>query len=56
MSSHLFYSLVKVIGRYHLMTDKIYNIDETGITVKPWGLSKILTLNGRREVGIPKPL
>jgi hypothetical protein len=44
--------LEKVIDEHHLTPDKIYNVDETGIKVNPKCQSKILALNGRRQVGV----
>jgi hypothetical protein len=50
--STFFYLLAKVIDEHHLTPDKIYNVDETGITVNTKGQSKILALKGRRQVGV----
>ena len=44
--------LTSIIDKYHLTADKIYNCDETGITVNPKGYSKILALKGKRQVGV----
>ena len=44
--------LTSIIDKYQLTADKIYNCDETGITVNPKGHSKILALKGKRQVGV----
>jgi hypothetical protein len=47
-----FFLLAKVNDEYHLTPDKIYNVDETGITVNLKDQSKILVLKGRHRVGV----
>jgi hypothetical protein len=44
--------LAKVIDQYHSTKHEIYNVNKTGITVKPTGQSKILEVNGRSQVDI----
>jgi hypothetical protein len=50
VSTFLFFG--KIIDEHHLTPDKIYNVDETGITVNPKGQSKTLALKSRRQVGV----
>ena len=45
--SHLSY----VVDTYQLTPDRIYNCDETGLTVNPKGHSKIIAKRGHRQVG-----
>ncbi|KAF2886717.1 hypothetical protein ILUMI_19456 [Ignelater luminosus] len=43
--------LTETVEKHHLTADKIYNSDETGITINPKGLSRILVTKGKRQVG-----
>lgn len=43
--------LTNVIDTHKLSADRIFNSDETGISVNPKGHSKIIALKGRRQVG-----
>lgn len=43
--------LEKCIDKYHLTGEKIFNCDETGVTVNPKSQSKIIALKGKRQVG-----
>jgi hypothetical protein len=49
--SNFLFLLTEVVDKYPFWTDKIYNVDETGITANPNGHSRIVTLRGRRQVG-----
>lgn len=44
--------LTSIIDKYQLTAEKIFNCDETGITVNPKGHSRILALKGKRQVGV----
>lgn len=46
-----FNHLSNVVDTYQLTPDRIYNCDETGLTVNPKGHSKIVAKKGRRQVG-----
>lgn len=50
--SQFFTLLEETVDKYKLTGDRIYNCDETGITVNPKGHSKILSSKGKRQVGI----
>lgn len=43
--------LTRVVDENKLTPDRIYNCDETGVTVVPKHRSKILSLRGRKQVG-----
>lgn len=43
--------LEKVVDEHKLTPDKIFNCDETGITVNPKSQSKIIAMKGKRQVG-----
>ena len=43
--------LNEVIDRHKLTADKIFNCDETGVSVNPKSQSKIIALKGKRQVG-----
>jgi len=45
------FSTTNVIDTHKLSADRIFNSDETGISVNPKGHSKIIALKGRRQVG-----
>lgn len=49
--SQFFNVLTKVIDEHRLTPDRIYNCDETGVTVNPKQLSKVIAANGQRQVG-----
>jgi hypothetical protein len=51
--STFFDLLAKVIDEHHLTPDKIYNVDEAGITVNPTGQSKILARVDAKSVFLP---
>lgn len=40
-----------IVDKYKLSADRIYNADETGISVNPKGHSKIIARRGKRQVG-----
>lgn len=44
--------LVEVIDKYKLTPDKIFNVDETGITTVPKSLPKIIGSKGKKQVGL----
>lgn len=44
--------LSEIIDKHKLTPERIYNCDETGITVNPKGHSKIIAARGKRQVGI----
>lgn len=50
--SKFFDLLSKVVDRHKFTAEKIYNCDETGVTVVPKHRSKILSLKGRKQVGV----
>lgn len=43
--------LTKTVDEYKLTGDRIYNCDETGITVNPKQMSKVVASKGQRQVG-----
>lgn len=43
--------LEECIDTYHFTGEKIYNCDETGVTINPKTQSKIIALKGKRQVG-----
>lgn len=43
--------LEETVEKYQLTADKIYNVDETGVTVNPKGNSKVIVSKGKRQVG-----
>lgn len=43
--------LNEVIDKHKLTADKIFNCDETGVSVNPKSQSKIIALKGKRQVG-----
>lgn len=43
--------LQETVEKYQLTADKIYNVDETGVTVNPKGNSKVIASKGKRQVG-----
>ena len=43
--------LLETIDKHKLTGDRIYNVDETGVTVNPKGHTKILARTGKRQVG-----
>lgn len=43
--------LSKEVDTLKLTSDRIFNVDETGLTVNPKGHTKIVALRGRRQVG-----
>jgi hypothetical protein len=48
-----FFSLLEnSIDKHHLTAERIYNCDETGVTVNPKCQSKIIALKGKRQVGV----
>lgn len=47
-----FFDLLKdIVDKHKLTQDRIYNSDETGISVNPKGHSKIIATRGKRQVG-----
>lgn len=53
ISVQKFYDLLgELIEKFHYTADRIYNVDETGITTVAKKPSKIVTVRGRRQVGI----
>lgn len=46
-----FQLLVSLYDKYKFTPDRIYNVDETGITTVPNKTSKVLSLKGKRQVG-----
>lgn len=49
--SQFFYLLNGVIDKHKLTAEKIFNCDETGVSVNPKSQSKIVALKGKRQVG-----
>lgn len=43
--------LTDQVDKFKLTGDRIFNVDETGMSVNPKGHSKIIALKGRRQVG-----
>ncbi|KAF2882455.1 hypothetical protein ILUMI_23718 [Ignelater luminosus] len=43
--------LANVVDTHHLAADRIYNYDETGVSVNPKGFSKIIEKTERKQVG-----
>lgn len=43
--------LNEVIAKHKLTPDKIFNSDETGVSVNPKSQSKVIALKGKRQVG-----
>ena len=39
------------MDKYKLTADRIFNVDETGVSVNPKGMSKIIATKGKRQVG-----
>lgn len=52
---NFFRLLNEMIDTHKLTGDKIYNCDETGVSVNPKGQSRILAQKGKRQVGIINP-
>lgn len=50
--SEFFRLLLYTIDKYELTGDRIYNCDETGLTVNSKGHTKVLALKGKRQVGV----
>lgn len=50
--SSFFDLLTHAIETYHLTPDKIYNVDETGITTVPKCIPKIIGKKGKKQVGL----
>ncbi|XP_055903963.1 tigger transposable element-derived protein 6-like [Eupeodes corollae] len=46
-----FNHLEKLMVTYRFSPDKIFNVDETGISVVPSKMPKVLALKGRRQIG-----
>lgn len=47
-----FFDILKdIVDKHKLTQDRIYNSDETGISVNPKGHSKIIATRGKRQVG-----
>lgn len=46
-----FQLLLSLYDKYKFTPDRIYNVDETGITTVPNKKSKVLSLKGKRQVG-----
>lgn len=47
-----FFTLLKeVYDKYHFSPDRIYNVDETGISVVPKSSPKVIAKKGKRQVG-----
>jgi hypothetical protein len=49
--SNLFSLLTEVLEKYQFSADKIYTVDEAGITVNQKGYSRIVAFRGRRHIG-----
>ncbi|XP_030757332.1 uncharacterized protein LOC115883165 [Sitophilus oryzae] len=49
--AQFFHLLLETVDKYKLAGERIYNCDETGLTVNPKGHTKILALKGKRQVG-----
>lgn len=49
--SQFFSLLTKVFDKYRFTPDKIWNCDETGISVVPKTKSKVISRKGRKQVG-----
>ena len=39
------------MDKYKLTADRIFNVDETGVSVNPKRMSKIIATKGKRQVG-----
>ncbi|XP_018578256.1 uncharacterized protein LOC108916477 [Anoplophora glabripennis] len=52
--SRFFELLTSIVEKHKITADRIYNCDETGITVNPKGHSKIIASKGKRQVGALK--
>jgi hypothetical protein len=50
--TNFFTLLTRLVDTHKLTADRIYNCDETGVTVVPKHRSKILSLKGRKQVGV----
>ncbi|XP_050313145.1 uncharacterized protein LOC126748156 [Anthonomus grandis grandis] len=48
---NFFNLLIETVDKYQLTADKISNVDETGVSVNPKGMSKIIATKGKRQVG-----
>ncbi|XP_050301552.1 uncharacterized protein LOC126739782 [Anthonomus grandis grandis] len=49
--ANFFNLLIETVDKYQLTADKIYNMDEIGVSVNPKGMSKIIATKGKRQVG-----
>lgn len=49
--SEFFTLLEEVVDKHSLTPDRIYNVDETGISTVPKSQSKVLSLKGQKQVG-----
>ena len=49
--SRIFFQLLtETVDKYKLTADRIFNVDETGVSVIPKGMSKIIATKGKRQV------
>ncbi|XP_072392521.1 uncharacterized protein [Diabrotica undecimpunctata] len=52
MAVQQFFKLLEeTVQKYKLTAGKIFNVDETGVTVNPKGVYKIIASKGKRQVG-----
>uniref|UniRef100_A0A1B6L3T1 HTH CENPB-type domain-containing protein n=1 Tax=Graphocephala atropunctata TaxID=36148 RepID=A0A1B6L3T1_9HEMI len=49
--SQFFSLLTETIDKHKLTSERIYNVDETGVSVNPKCQSKVIALKGKRQVG-----
>lgn len=49
--TQFFNLLTKIVDEHHLTGDRIYNCDETGVTVNPKQMSRVIAARGQRQVG-----
>lgn len=49
--NNFFDLLERLFAKYQFSPDRIYNVDETGVTTVPKKQSKVLALRGKRQVG-----
>lgn len=49
--SQFFTLLGELVEMHNFSPERIYNVDETGVTVNPKGNSKIIAVKGKRQVG-----
>lgn len=49
---NFFELLISIIETHNITGDRIFNVDETGLTVNPKGYTKVLSQRGRRQIGV----